>query len=91
VGRPKIFGGINLGKTSSKDPIGLNIDYTEKSIFGCHLKNQSTIKKRMILRLCKLLTTFQLRVLQRIKDTRCDSRSNFRGAHLQGVFVIRNL
>ena len=34
VTRLKIFVSINPRKASSKDPIGLNIDYIGKSIFG---------------------------------------------------------
>jgi len=45
VGKPKISPRVNPRKTSSKDPIGLNIDYTGKSIFGYHLKGHSTIKR----------------------------------------------
>ena len=49
------------------DPIGLNIDDNEKSIFGYHLKGQPTIKKRMIVSLYQFLTTCQFHFAQRIK------------------------
>jgi len=45
VGKPKISTGINPRTTSSKDSIGLNIDYTRKHIIGYHFKGHSTIKK----------------------------------------------
>jgi len=45
VGKPKISASVNPWKTSSKDPIGLNIDYIGKGTFGYHLKDRSTIKK----------------------------------------------
>jgi len=41
VARPKLFVGVNSRKMSNKDPTGLNVDSTEKSIFGYHLKNRS--------------------------------------------------
>jgi len=67
VGRPKVSAGVNSRKTSSKDLMSLNIDYTEMTIYGYHLKSESTIKKRMTLHPCKLLTVYQLRFLQQIK------------------------
>jgi len=63
VGRPKISVGVNSRKTSSKDLIGLIIDYTEKIIFGYHRKNQSTIQEKDDLKSMQILTTYQLRFL----------------------------
>jgi len=45
VSKPKISASVNPRKTSSKDSIGLNVEYTRKSIIGYHFKGHSTIKK----------------------------------------------
>ena len=45
VDKPKISAGINSRRMSGKDPIGLNIDYIEKSIFGYHKKKRQRSRK----------------------------------------------